>query len=86
MQAAAAAAADVENLSTIKAKAAVTGRAIAVNNQDPMATIKAQLGQQDAKLEQLTGVQPSYLYEPWSTEISAVVVQIQHKCKKSWIF
>ena len=59
VQAAAAAAEDVENLSTIKAKKVLTGRAAVATNQDPLAILKAQLSQQDAKLEQMSG---EYLY------------------------
>ena len=55
VQAAVAAAADIENLSTIKAKKVTTGRAVVASNPDPLATLKAQLSQQDAKLEQIAG-------------------------------
>ena len=59
VQAAAAAAADIENLSTIKAKKVSTGRGIVASNPDPLATLKAQLSQQDAKLEQIAGAKLS---------------------------
>ncbi len=59
VQAAAAAAQDVDNLSTIKAKKVTTGRAAVAVNQDPLAILKAQLSQQDAKLEQMSGVTPT---------------------------
>lgn len=62
VQTMAAAAADIENLSTIKAKKVATGRAVAISDQDPLAIVKAQLSQQDAKLEQMAGTQvPSLL-------------------------
>ena len=65
VQAAAVAAQDVENLSTIKAKKVMTGRAAVANNQDPLAILKAQLSQQDAKLEQMSGVKPNL--RPYAT-------------------
>jgi hypothetical protein len=55
VQAATAAAADIENLSTIKAKKVATGRGMVVSEKDPLAILKAQLSHQDAKLEQLSG-------------------------------
>ena len=55
VQAATAAAADIENLSTIKAKKVTTGRGMVVSEKDPLAILKAQLSHQDAKLEQLSG-------------------------------
>ncbi len=56
VQAAAAAAADIENLSAIKAKRVTTGQAaVAERRKDPLGIIKAQLSQQDAKLEQQSG-------------------------------
>lgn len=55
VQAATAAAADIENLSTIKAKKMNTGRGMVVSEKDPLAIVKAQLSHQDAKLEQLSG-------------------------------
>eukprot|EP01043_Picozoa_sp_COSAG02_P044421 COSAG02_NODE_3966_length_5976_cov_2.712949_2_plen_143_part_00 len=61
VQAAAVAAQDVENLSTIKAKKVTTGRAAVAVNQDPLAILKAQLSQQDAKLEQMSGMQPIFV-------------------------
>ena len=51
--------ADIENLSTIKAKKVTTGRGIVATNPDPLATLKAQLSQQDAKLEQIAGAKLS---------------------------
>ena len=51
--------ADIENLSTIKAKKVATGRGVVASNPDPLATLKAQLSQQDAKLEQLAGAKLS---------------------------
>ena len=55
VQAAVSAAADIENLSMIKPKQVTTGRAVVISDQDPLAILKAQLSQQDAKLEQLSG-------------------------------
>ena len=56
VQAAASAAADIENLSAIKAKRVTTGQtAVAEQSKDPLAIVKAQLSQQDAKLEQQSG-------------------------------
>lgn len=55
VQAAAKAAKDIENLSVIKAKKVTTGRGMVIANQDPLAIVKSQLSQQDAKLEQMSG-------------------------------
>ena len=55
VQAAVSAAADIENLSMIKPKKLTTGRAVVISDQDPLAIVKAQLSQQDAKLEELSG-------------------------------
>ena len=55
MEAAAAAAADIENLSTVKVNKEQDGqRVLSVGEQDPLAIVKAQLTQQDAKLEQMS--------------------------------
>ena len=59
VQAAAKAAKDIENLSVIKAKKVTSGRAMVITDQDPLAIVKSQLSQQDAKLEQMSG---EYLY------------------------
>ena len=61
VQAAAAAAADIENLSAIKAKKMTTGRTAVAENQDPLAIVKAQLSQQEAKLEQISAQQDAKL-------------------------
>ena len=55
VQAAAQAAKDIQNLSMIKAKKVTPGRAVAISDQDPLAIVKSQLSQQDAKLEQMSG-------------------------------
>ena len=61
VQAAAAAAADIENLSAIKAKKVTTGRTAVAEHQDPLAIVKAQLSQQEAKLEQISAQQDAKL-------------------------
>ena len=90
VQAAVAAAADIENLSAIKAKKVRTGRIAVAEQQDPLAIVKAQLSQQDAKLEQMSGAvnlecpQAAFL-APFSCVYSKVCVvgfcPLQRKCK-----
>jgi dihydroxyacetone kinase-like predicted kinase len=68
VQAAAKAAKDIENLSVIKAKKVTSGRAMVITDQDPLAIVKSQLSQQDAKLEQMSGTQlPTLIRIPPNT-------------------
>jgi ABC-type transporter Mla subunit MlaD len=82
VQAAAAAAADIENLSAIKAKKVRTGRAAVSENQDPLAIVKAQLSQQEAKLEQISALQDAKL-EQVSGTANALTQQAAWICHTS---